>query len=73
MDFKKWVYDFGIAELAIALGCSPRVVYRWIYGQGWPRIKQILKIVELSKGRLTIEDILKATNSEGYINAKRKR
>jgi transcriptional regulator with XRE-family HTH domain len=60
--FQKWLADFGGAEvLASRLGVTCHVVNRWRRGEGWPRIAIILKIVKLSRGALTTDDVIKYT------------
>lgn len=60
--FQKWLEDFGGAEaLAKRLGVTERVVHHWRRGDGWPRISVILEIVELSRKRLSVEDVIQCT------------
>lgn len=60
--FQKWLVDIGGPNvLASKLGVSNYVVNHWKRGDGWPRISIILEIVRMSKGKLSIEDVIDCT------------
>jgi len=54
--------NFKIAhELSSKLGVGDPAVRTWLRGQGAPSSHMILKIVELSKGQLTCDDVLRCS------------
>ncbi len=62
MKFQDWVAAFGSPErLAIELGVTSWSVRNWITGRCYPKTRNMLKIVKLSKGALTVESILRDT------------
>lgn len=59
--FERWVREFGgTRKLANALGVTQPAVQHWLNGFCNPGINKAHKILELSKGKLTLADILKA-------------
>lgn len=60
--FQQWLKEFGGADkLARVLKVSPRVAHRWRRAEGWPKVETMLEIVKLSKGELTLEDVIATT------------
>lgn len=61
--FQRWVKDtYGRpAKLARDLAVTDAAVRVWIEGKGAPRGEMVLKIVELSRGKLSSDDVLKCT------------
>ena len=60
--FGRWVSDFGAGRLVTALQergepIHIRTPYRWISGRSSPRHPVALKIVELSGGEVSLDDI----------------
>ncbi len=56
---KDWVYDQGGALSAgQKLGVTDQAVWKWLRGDGAPRIKTMQKIVRLSNDKLTIFDLI---------------
>lgn len=51
----------GKEKLAEKLDIHWQTVYVWITRRGYPKIGKILRMVELSDGFLTIEDIIEGT------------
>jgi len=58
--FSKWVLDEGgQTVIAEKLGVTPQCVSVWVRGVGRPRAAMALRIVSLSRGKLTLEDVFK--------------
>lgn len=60
--FGRFVSDFGVARLVIALGregqpVTDRAVYAWIAGDVVPRPQKAAVMVRISRGRLAFEDV----------------
>ena len=61
-DFGRWVGDFGVPQIVKALAHDPdlrvtnQAVYEWLQGHP-PRPARAMALVELSRGRLTLEVI----------------
>lgn len=54
-----WVKDYGGAEkVAIDLGVTSYAVRWWLNRRGYPKVETLLKIRELSKNKLSLEDII---------------
>lgn len=63
--FKTWINKFGGADrLAVKLNMSSFAVRHWLYRHGSPRIAVIRELVKLSKGELTADDIIEATQKK---------
>jgi DNA-binding phage protein len=57
-SLEQWVDDSGgVPRVARVLGVIPHSVRVWLRGEGTPRVKTILKIVQLSRGELSFEQI----------------
>lgn len=57
--FKKWIQSQGGPKvLAERLGLTSHAVRVWLRGAGSPTMKTAHRIVKLSRGRLTLEDIV---------------
>lgn len=48
-----------IAKVATHLGVSPHAVRKWVYGQRTPPLSMALAIVEMSKGKVALETLVK--------------
>lgn len=60
LHFRKWVDKFGgIPKLAQELEVGEHAVRIWLRGDGCPNNPSILKILLLSKGELTFQQIYK--------------
>lgn len=60
--FEKWVRDFGgTQKLADALSVNQSTVQHWLAGRARPGLESSSKILSLSKGRLTLKDIVDGT------------
>jgi hypothetical protein len=58
-NFGKWVSDFGgTLALSKKLKCSQKTVQHWLAGRSQPRSHFLNAILKLSKGKLTLKDIL---------------
>lgn len=55
--FVAWVNSYGRANLARALGITWRAVYKWTDEGGVPRPELAHRIIDMSAGKLTLEDI----------------
>ncbi len=68
-DFRAWVKAYGVTKLAAELKVVPRTIYWWFRErdghQVRPRVEHAQKMVELSNGALTLEDILSPAPQEG--------
>lgn len=69
--FQEWLDFYGAERLAKTLKVSPRVVNHWRLGDGWPRIRIILEIVKLSRGKLTVESVIESTWPESKRRARK--
>lgn len=59
--FERWVRQFGgTKKLASELEVTQSAVQHWLTGYCSPGIRKCLKIISLSEGKLTLNDILKA-------------
>jgi len=56
--FIAWIDDIGIEPLAEKLGIDPSAVSHWRRGHCHPQVRHMKKIVELSKGKLTYQEII---------------
>lgn len=61
--FQAWLEKFGRANLARALGVTWAAVHPWYSGKGKPRPELANRIVALSEGELTLEDIYAPTST----------
>ena len=57
-----WATTYGTNKLAEQCGVSAWSVRQWKAGLAAPRPERILKIVELSKGELTTDEVLRETS-----------
>ncbi len=62
--FGSWVMDYGVRRLVRGLEAhgqpvTEKAVYHWISGRHAPRGGHALAIVRLSRGRLSLEDVLR--------------
>jgi len=55
--FSTYVSDLGVGHFAGALGVSPWTVYSWVAGRAEPRLSTARRIVELSRGALSLDDV----------------
>lgn len=57
--FQDWVVkNGGPVNVASILDVTPFAVRHWVNRKGWPKVKTILEIIELSGGKLTFETIV---------------
>lgn len=60
--FSQWVDEFGGTEkLAYKLGLTSGAIYFWLSRMGTPKPATMQKIIKLSNGKLTFNDILEST------------
>lgn len=55
--FRKWLSDYGCRKLARVLNVAPSCVYNWKYETRHPSVRHALRVVELSNGAITLNDI----------------
>ena len=59
--FKEWVRGFGGTRVvAKAMGKKLKTVQHWTTGYSNPKLKDAERLIKLSKGKLTLSDILDA-------------
>lgn len=64
--FEKWVRSYGgTLKLSEALNVNQSTVQHWLAGRARPGLKVSSKILNLSKGRLTLKDIVDGTEENG--------
>lgn len=56
--FKNWINDQGVVNLTKVLGVQEATVRYWRRGESVPRPHQMKKIVQLSRGAVTYENII---------------
>ena len=60
--FEKWVADIGgVKYLAYKLDVSNITVERWLSKESAPKLAIAKRIIDLSKGKLTLDDLVKGT------------
>lgn len=60
--FRKWIADTGGARhVAVLLGTTERSIYHWKAAINSPNAMTLQKIVTLSKGKVSYQDILDCT------------
>jgi transcriptional regulator with XRE-family HTH domain len=60
--FRSWIYsEGGTLEVSEKLGVSRATVQHWLRRRATPRLEVAQKIIRLSKGKLTVTDIINAT------------
>lgn len=55
--FNEWARSYPVATLAEELKHTGPAIYAWLTGRACPRMDTAWKIVALSKGALTLQDI----------------
>lgn len=55
--FGVWVGRYGVERLAADLGVVPHTVYHWIHGRAIPRHPMMVRIIGLSNGLVTANDL----------------
>lgn len=63
--FKNWIYKMGHLNVAVKIGTTERNVWWWSSGITMPKAIHMQKIVRISQGEVTYEDII-----DGHIKAK---
>lgn len=64
--FEKWVRDYGgTFALALDLEVNQSTVQHWLAGRARPGLEASSKIISLSKGVLTLKDIVDGTKENG--------
>jgi len=60
--FRQWVLDYGGPDVvAKQMGKTRQAVQHWMSGFSHPRAKDLPRLIKLSKGKLTLEDILNSS------------
>lgn len=65
--FGTWVREFGPGKLRRELGVTKSAVHAWVAGVISPRPTKARKIVELSEGALTLEEIYRQPSLVGRV------
>lgn len=55
--FNEWARAYPVAKLAEELNHTGPAIYAWLTGRSCPRMDTVWKIVSLSGGTLTLQDI----------------
>lgn len=62
--FEKWVKEFGVGALVIAIrdkhpecAVTYSAIYQWLRGEHEPRPKKMRALVSVSQGAITLQDI----------------
>lgn len=59
MKFSHWIADQGgPGAVASRLGVTTHIVRIWLNGKGSPKVETIERIVELSGGKVSFEDVI---------------
>lgn len=61
LKFSLWVKNFGIQKLADKCEVGPHQVRQWLRGKAAPRAERLVLIVELSKNKFSIEELIAET------------
>jgi hypothetical protein len=62
MKFEKWVKSQGgTTHVAAKLGVTSMAVQQWLLAKASPRALTIQKLILMSKGKLSFDDIIHAT------------
>lgn len=61
LKFSIWVKEFGIEKLAKECGVKPHQVRAWMRGQASPRSERLVKIIQLSKNKFTLVELIHET------------
>ncbi len=65
LTIREWVEEMGGADkAAAALGVCKHSIWKWHRREARPHIETVQKMIRLSKGRLTIESIIKCTRAK---------
>ena len=55
--FNRWVKEYGVQRLAHKIGIQRASVYFWL-GGSVPKVEHLTQVIKISRGALTLEDIL---------------
>lgn len=55
----------GVVAVASKLRLTTPTVRNWLHRRGWPKVSVILKLIKISKGELTFENIIASTKRRG--------
>jgi hypothetical protein len=58
MKLGKYLKDKNVSDFANEVGVTTAAVYHWLSGLRHPRRKQALRIIKVSDGAVTLEDLL---------------
>jgi len=60
--FQDWVAsEGGSFPVSKKLGVTHVAVKAWLNRKGWPKVKNIIDLIKLSKGQLTFDNIIEST------------
>jgi len=55
--FGSWLRDYGVPRLCTDLSITKNSVYDWVRGSTSPDPRNAIRITQLSKGRVSLEDV----------------
>lgn len=61
LKFTNWVREFGIDRLANECGVGPHQVRAWLRGEASPRSERLVRIIQLSKNKFTLVELIQET------------
>lgn len=56
--FKQWVIWYGVKELGEELGIFYMTLTGWLSGKSFPRVESMTRMIEISKFKLSYDDII---------------
>lgn len=56
--FKQWVMWYGVKELGEELGVFHLTLNGWLRGRSFPRVENMTRMIEISKFKLSYDDII---------------
>lgn len=58
INFSKWVYRCAGGPMKVSkdLNVDRKSIYDWMSGESSPTVDRVKKIIELSKGKLSLKD-----------------
>lgn len=59
MELRAWIFEQGPKHLEKKFKVDRSTIYRWGLGNSMPTAKQLVKINELSDGKVTIESMVR--------------
>lgn len=63
IKFKEWIDKEGVERVAEKLGVTPGAVHHWRTGRFIPLARHLIQINAMSKGRVSVEQIIEANQA----------